>query len=147
MPIKAKGGVLLKWRFGLRKQAKTEDSGAAEIGRATENTEAVEISGAAEATQAICQDPVISIPITVSPQPVQCNSAQVSQDGSQRECPVVIAVDDEPIILNGNVKVLSQTLTHADIHGFRTAEDALEFAQTQRVDLAFLDIELQASRA
>ena len=59
--------------------------------------------------------------------------------------PVVITVDDEPIILNGNLRVLSRVLPNAEICGFQTASDALDFAKTKTVDVAFLDIELQAA--
>ena len=58
--------------------------------------------------------------------------------------PVVIAVDDEAIILNGSVKTLTATLNGAEVHGFLHASEALEFAQTHRIAIAFLDIELQA---
>lgn len=58
--------------------------------------------------------------------------------------PVVIAVDDEAIILNGSIKVLSETLTGAEVYGFLHAAEALEFARTHLVSVAFLDIEIQA---
>ena len=57
--------------------------------------------------------------------------------------PVVIAVDDESIILNGSVKVLSETLPGAEVYGFLHASEALEFARTHQISVAFLDIELQ----
>lgn len=54
----------------------------------------------------------------------------------------VIVVDDEPIILKGFVHVLTDTLPDMQIAGFQTAADAIAYAHTTRVEIAFLDIEL-----
>ena len=54
----------------------------------------------------------------------------------------VIVVDDEPIILKGFVHILTDTLPDMQIAGFQTAADAIAYAHTTRVEIAFLDIEL-----
>ena len=51
-------------------------------------------------------------------------------------------VDDEPIILKGFVHILTDTLPDMQIAGFQTAADAIAYAHTTRVEIAFLDIEL-----
>ena len=56
--------------------------------------------------------------------------------------PLVILVDDEKPILSGGLRVLSETLTGAEITGFTRPSEALEFARGNPVSLAFLDIEL-----
>ena len=56
--------------------------------------------------------------------------------------PVVILVEDESIILKGCLRTLADTLPQAKIAGFQKADKALEFARSQRIDVAFLDIEL-----
>jgi DNA-binding LytR/AlgR family response regulator len=54
----------------------------------------------------------------------------------------VILVDDEEIILAGGLHTLTEALPEAQIFGFSDAEEALNFARDERVDVAFLDIEL-----
>ena len=61
---------------------------------------------------------------------------------SEEEPPVMIIVEDEPVILTGFVHLLSDTLPDAQVFGFQSGTDALQFAQTNRVSAAFLDIEL-----
>ncbi len=56
--------------------------------------------------------------------------------------PVMIVVDDEPVILRGFVHILEDTLPKTEVYGFRNAKEALSFAKTNRIDVAFLDIEL-----
>ena len=56
--------------------------------------------------------------------------------------PLVILVDDETPTLSGGLRVLSETLTGAEITGFTRPSEALEFARGNPVSLAFLDIEL-----
>ena len=58
------------------------------------------------------------------------------------EKPRVILVDDERIVLTGGLPILEQTLPGAEVQGFLRPSDALRFAQENRVDLAFLDIEM-----
>ena len=61
---------------------------------------------------------------------------------SESQRPNVIMVDDERIILNGGLSVLAQALPEAEITGFLRPSEALAYARENRVDLAFLDIEL-----
>lgn len=58
------------------------------------------------------------------------------------ELPQIIVVEDEPVLLQDFCGTVSETLPDSAVHPFRWASDALAFAKTQRVDLAFLDIEL-----
>lgn len=60
------------------------------------------------------------------------------------EPPSLIVVDDEPVILTGCVHVLDETMPDAEIVGFRKASEAAEFARSNRVAVAFLDIELSS---
>ena len=54
----------------------------------------------------------------------------------------VIVVEDMPALLRGSVRMLEEELPEIEICGFVSAEEALRFAQTSRVVLAFLDVEL-----
>ena len=54
----------------------------------------------------------------------------------------VIIVDDEPPILAGGLNTLCSALPGAEITGFTKPREALAFAENNRVDLAFLDIEM-----
>ena len=54
----------------------------------------------------------------------------------------VIVVEDMPALLRGSVRMLEEELPEVEICGFASAEDALRFAQSSRVALAFLDVEL-----
>ncbi len=56
--------------------------------------------------------------------------------------PVIIVVDDEMVILRGFVHILEDTLPNTEVYGFQSAKDALSFAKSNRIDVAFLDIEL-----
>ena len=60
---------------------------------------------------------------------------------SQQTLAVVI-VDDEPPILAGGLNTLSKALPGAEITGFTKPGEALTFAVNNRIDLAFLDIEM-----
>ncbi|MGN0341707.1 MAG: response regulator [Roseburia sp.] len=55
----------------------------------------------------------------------------------------IIAVDDEKIALEGLVNTISQVSPEAEVHGFRDAKSALEFAGAHSCDVAFLDIEMR----
>lgn len=61
---------------------------------------------------------------------------------SAPEKPNVILVDDERIILSGSMPVLEAVMPEAAITGFTRPSDAIEFARTNRIALAFLDIEM-----
>ena len=54
----------------------------------------------------------------------------------------VILVDDRKIILTGSLPILQEVLPEATITGFTRPTEAIEYAKTNRVALAFLDIEL-----
>lgn len=55
----------------------------------------------------------------------------------------VIVVDDERIILTVEAAVVHKVLPDAEIAAFRSAEDALEYAADRRIDIAFLDINME----
>lgn len=54
----------------------------------------------------------------------------------------VIAVDDEILSLNDLIEVLGECLPDIEVMGFQKAEEALEYARKNNVDIAFLDIEM-----
>ena len=56
--------------------------------------------------------------------------------------PSLIIVEDEAVILKGFVHIVSQTLPDASVIGFQTGAEAVRFAGSNRVDIAFVDIEL-----
>ena len=56
--------------------------------------------------------------------------------------PVVIIVDDETVLLSGTIPILTEAMPEAKITGFARASDAVEFARNNKVDIAFLDIEI-----
>ncbi len=58
------------------------------------------------------------------------------------DIPDVILVDDETIILQGTISVLSEALPDANITGFSKPSEAVEFAKNTRIAVAFLDIEI-----
>ena len=53
-----------------------------------------------------------------------------------------LAVDDEPLMLDGLVSALRDTRPGAEILPFQWPEDALEAAREQPADVAFLDIQM-----
>ena len=61
------------------------------------------------------------------------------------ESPNVILVDDSRVILSDGVSVLEEVLPNATITGFIWPQEAIEYAKTNRVALAILDIELGAA--
>ena len=54
----------------------------------------------------------------------------------------VIMVDDTRIVLTGGLPVLEEVLPNATVVGFTRPSEALDYARTNRVALAFLDIEM-----
>ena len=54
----------------------------------------------------------------------------------------VIMVEDREIILTGGLSVLEEVMPEATVVGFEWPSEALEYAGKNRVNLAFLDIEL-----
>ena len=57
--------------------------------------------------------------------------------------PNVIMVDDRKLILTGGLPVLEDVMPHATVTGFTDADKAIAYAKSNRVSLAFLDIELR----
>ena len=58
------------------------------------------------------------------------------------ESPNIIMVDDSKVILSEGVAVLEETMPNATITGFIWPQEAIEYAKTNLIALAFLDIEL-----
>lgn len=58
------------------------------------------------------------------------------------ECPNVIMVDDNKIILSGGLPILQEAMPNASVTGFTKPRDAIEYIKANRVALAFLDIEM-----
>ncbi|MBQ8964019.1 MAG: response regulator [Clostridia bacterium] len=58
------------------------------------------------------------------------------------EPPNVLLVDDKPIILEGGIPILRQALPGANVVGFLSWLEALDYIRENPVALAFLDIEL-----
>lgn len=58
------------------------------------------------------------------------------------EIPNVIIVDDEKIILNGGIPIIKSVIPNAEVTGFTKPSDAVQYAKNNKVDLAFLDIEM-----
>ena len=54
----------------------------------------------------------------------------------------VIIVDDEKIILKGGIPIIKSVIPGANIVGFTKPSDAVQYAKENKVDLAFLDIEM-----
>ena len=58
------------------------------------------------------------------------------------ECPNIILVDDNAVILNGGLAIIEEVIPNASVTGFTKPSEAIEFAKANRVALAFLDIEM-----
>ena len=54
----------------------------------------------------------------------------------------IILVDDEKVILTGELSVLNKALPNSSITGFTNPKDALDYVRNNKVNIAFLDIEL-----
>ena len=67
--------------------------------------------------------------------------ALVSLISEDEETPNIIMVDDEGIILSGGLPVLEDVFPDANISGFTRPSEAINYAQNNRIALAFLDIE------
>lgn len=68
--------------------------------------------------------------------------ASLLEDETDGKCVTLIVVDDEKVILDGNLKVLRQVLPEANITGFMKASEAVQFCRENHVNVAFLDIEM-----
>ena len=60
------------------------------------------------------------------------------------ECPNIIMVDDNAVILNGGLAIIEEVIPNASVTGFTKPSEAIDFAKANRVALAFLDIEMGA---
>ena len=58
------------------------------------------------------------------------------------ESPNIIMVDDSRVILSDSLAVLEEVVPNATITGFIWPKEAIEYAKTNRIALAILDIEL-----
>lgn len=58
------------------------------------------------------------------------------------EKPVIIMVDDEKLMLRGNIPVLAKVIPDAQIIGFNKPSEAVAFVKENHVSIAFLDIEM-----
>ena len=67
-------------------------------------------------------------------------SALLQEDGPDLRIPAIIMVDDERTILNGNMKILCDTIPSAEVTGFSKPTEALHFVRFNHVDIAFVDI-------
>ena len=66
----------------------------------------------------------------------------LSDEVDQDECPEIIMVDDEKIILKGGLPILEEVLPNASVTGFTRPLEAVEYARTRNIALAFLDVEI-----
>lgn len=57
--------------------------------------------------------------------------------------PNVIMVDDRKLILTGGLPILEEVMPSANVSGFLGADEAIEYAKTNKISLALLDIELR----
>lgn len=55
----------------------------------------------------------------------------------------LLLVDDEPLLLRKLERAVAEALPEANIHSFDKAREALEFAKANRIDVAFLDIQMR----
>lgn len=55
----------------------------------------------------------------------------------------IIVVDDERFVLSAEVSAVSRVLPRASIYSFQRSKDAAEFANSTKVDIAFLDINIK----
>lgn len=72
---------------------------------------------------------------------VDVNILMETIDNTAEE-PNIIMVDDEIIILKGGMSVIGNLLPNASVTGFTSPTEALSFAQSNRVHLAYIDIEM-----
>ena len=66
----------------------------------------------------------------------------LSAAAGSEESPIIIIVDDNKPILSDSLSVLEEVMPNATITGFIWPQEAVEYARTNRISLAILDIEL-----
>ena len=69
-------------------------------------------------------------------------SELVDNNDDKTETPIVMIVDDEEILIEGAMPILSWAMPKAEIKGFTRVSEALEFARNNNISIAFLDIEI-----
>ena len=62
--------------------------------------------------------------------------------GNTVEVPNIMMVDDESIILKSGMAVIANLLPNASVTGFTSPTEALSFAKSNRIHLAYIDIEM-----
>lgn len=62
--------------------------------------------------------------------------------GNTVEVPNIMMVDDESIILKSGMAVIADLLSNASVTGFTSPTEAMSFAKSNRVHLAYIDIEM-----
>ena len=55
----------------------------------------------------------------------------------------ILAVDDEELALEGILETIREAVPTAELYGCRRASQALQYAQKNRIDVAFLDIKMR----
>jgi DNA-binding LytR/AlgR family response regulator len=68
--------------------------------------------------------------------------ALLSTAAESDESASIILVDDNKSILSENLSVLEEIVPNATVTGFHAPKMAIEYAKVNRIDLAFLDIEM-----
>ena len=66
----------------------------------------------------------------------------LSAAAESEDAPNVIMVDDRKLFLSGALPILEEAMPDAAITGFTRPSEAVEYAQSNRIALAFLDIEI-----
>ena len=56
----------------------------------------------------------------------------------------ILAVDDEPIALEGLMSAISEVVPNAEVNGFGNISDALLYAYVNHPQVAFLDVNFRA---
>jgi transcriptional regulator with XRE-family HTH domain len=77
---------------------------------------------------------------------LEADIGELMADSEAKEPLNILVVDDEKIILTGNIRELRRALPEATVTGFSKSKDALLFAKSNKVQVAFLDIELRATK-
>ena len=66
----------------------------------------------------------------------------LSAAAESSESPSIIMVDDDKPILIDSLLILEEVMPNATVTGFSRPQEAIEYAKVNRVNLAFLDIEM-----
>ena len=66
----------------------------------------------------------------------------ISAAAQSDESPIVIMVDDNKVFLNDGMPIIEEVIPNAAVIGFTKPSEAVEYAKTNRIALAFLDIEM-----